>query len=236
MAGWRNSRLLSLLLLVAIFALAAALRMHRPPGADTGVVGLIATARLSESGHLQLTLRNASHKSVTAYLLRWPGGEYPEERIQCLLPSANMRARLPAGGVISLDDPFGPRKPLDVKVVSVVYDDNSWEGESRFAEATFLGRRYRAMAIEKMELPILKSEQALSQMAQRMRSAALNAQASRDLHELNAAQYVRAAADTLDRLRNLSPNDARRELLSLILQEENLLQILKTHSASSQQH
>lgn len=234
MAGRRNARLLLLSLLVAIYGVSVALSMYASSGADATVAGLIATAHLSESGRLQLTLRNASNKTVTAYLLRWPGGEDPEERIQFLLPSASMRGRLPAGGVISLDDPFGPTRPVDVKVVSVVYDDNSWEGESRFAQGMFLGRRYHATALEKLELPVLKSGEAISKMAERMRSAAVNTQASRNLDELNAAQYLRAAASTLDRLRSLSSDDAKRELQTLVIQEEALLHILKAHSVPHQ--
>jgi hypothetical protein len=234
MAGRRNARPLLLFLLVAICGVSVALSMYPSSGADATVTGLIATARLSESGPLQLTLRNASSKVVTAYLLRWPGGEDPEERIQFLLPSAGMRGRLPAGGVISLDDPFGPTRPIDVKVVSVIYDDNSWEGEARFAQGIFLGRRYHATALEKLELPILKSGEDISKMAERMRSAAVNAQASRNLEELNAAQYLRAAVATLDSLKSLSPDDAKRELQRFVIQEETLLHIIKAHSAPIQ--
>jgi hypothetical protein len=202
---------------------------------DSSPIGLTATTRVANSGHLQLTLRNVSTSVVTAYKLRWSKGSFTEQAtdvISALMPAADPRRQLRAGGSLSFDDPFGPStRPLDVAVVGVVYADNSWEGEPGFAQTIFTTRRQHAAAIEKMVLPILMSGTAenVSRIAEQMRNAALKAQQSRALDELSGAQYLRAVADRLDRIRSLAP-EASKEAFSVIVNDETMmLQILIAH-------
>jgi hypothetical protein len=234
MAGKHGAQML--LLFIAAFGMVLSTATNRCVLAfDSNVVGLAATTRIGDSGHLQLTLRNVSDRVVTAYKLRWSKGlftEHSTDVISALMPSADPRRQLRAGSSVSLDDPFGPStRPVDTAVVGVVYADNSWEGEPGFAQTIFTARRQHAAAIEQMVLPTLMSgaDEDVARMAGQMRTAALRARQSRELDELSGAQYLEAVADRLDHARNLAPDSAKKALGAIVSEENMMLQTLKAH-------
>jgi hypothetical protein len=196
--GTQDGHSMKLSVITVFGALLAPVMAQVTPASNLPVSGLIATTRIVDSGLLQLTLQNVSNRVVTAYKMRWSNGAFTEQAtdlIGSLMPSVDAHRQFRAGKSLSLDDPFGPNtRPVDVAVVGVVYDDNSWEGESRFAGGIFTGRRQHALAIENLVLPILRSgtEQDVSRTAEQMRTAFLTAQQSRDLDGLNAAQFLKA--------------------------------------------
>ncbi|HWB86612.1 MAG TPA: hypothetical protein VG675_20885 [Bryobacteraceae bacterium] len=155
--------------------------------------------------------------------------------INLFVPSSHASIRLDAGRTVSLEDPFGPyNRPREVTVAGAIYGDNSWEGDPRFVKVTFTLRRVQAFAIEKFELPILASAAAdhgnLSQVVKQLREVAGRMDASRDLDEMNASQYPKRTADSLEHPRGQDALlDAKARLGAVLQRQKELLQVLQTH-------